>query len=434
VAVAVLAAAAGACERRTAPRHLLLVSIDALRADRVGAYGYARPTTPFLDELARRGRLFEHAFVATHGTTPSHTTMLSGLYQETHGVGLDGIDGGVVRSAIPDDVPLVQELLRAHGHFTIGVTEGGNAGGAFGFGRGFDRFHDRSRNVRQGSERLLADVRRQLAVEPERPIFAFLHTYQVHSPYRSPLSARRLMGLADGERGPGNDFLLRHAHQAHRLPPGMLRRLSDLYDASLRHTDDTLRELFRGLEEAGFLRGALVVVTADHGEELGEHGGLLHRDLLYDELLRVPLVIAGPGVPAGRVEALASGVDVAPTLLAWAGVPPPSGLPGLSLAGAAPPERPAVYAQYAHRRFAVRTARWKLIESAEGRIELYDLRNDPGEREEVSARHPEERQRLQAALAAWRKRVQPGDRGAGAPVALDAEREAELRALGYLGN
>jgi arylsulfatase A-like enzyme len=430
--VAVLAVSAAGCERPASPRHVLLISIDTLRADRLGAYGYRRPTSPFLDELARRGRLFEHAFVNTHGTTSSHTTILSGLYQETHGVGLDGIEGGVVARTIPAEVPMVQELLGARGYFTIGVTEGGNVGGAFGFARGFDRFDDRSRGIGQGTSRLLAEVRSRLAAEPERPLFAFLHTYQVHSPYRSPLATRRLMGIEDDRRGPDNRFLLRHARRAHQLPPGMLRRLSDLYDASVRFTDDSLRALFADLAAAGFLQHALVVVTADHGEELGEHGGLLHRDLLYDELLRVPLLLDGPGIDPARPRQLVSSIDIAPTLLAWAGAPLPAALPGVSLLDPRPGERAAVIAQYAHRRFALRTARWKLIENvADGGVELYDLAADPGERRDLAAVHPQQRQRLQAALAAWRQRIQPpGTRGTA--VVLDPEQEAALRALGYL--
>jgi arylsulfatase A-like enzyme len=116
--------------------NILLISIDALRADHLGCYGYDRATSPFIDELARRGVFFEHASVNTHGTTPSHTTMLTGLYQETHRVALTD----VARSGIPREVTLLPEILKREGYETIAVTGAGNVGGRFGFARGFDEF------------------------------------------------------------------------------------------------------------------------------------------------------------------------------------------------------------------------------------------------------------------------------------------------------
>jgi arylsulfatase A-like enzyme len=327
--LALLAAGAG-CARET-PRHVLLISIDALRADRLGAYGYAQPTSPFLDRLAVRGRVFEHAIVNTHGTTASHTTILSGLYQETHGVMLDGARGGVAVRQIPEEVPLLQETLRAHGWATLGVTDGGNAGRRFGFARGFDRFDDRGGGVEAVTERLAGWIAGALEARPDGPVFAFLHTYQVHSPYAPPRRYRERFGVPAEAPNAGSRFLLRHARSARSLEPAVLRRISGLYDAEIRYTDDTLGAFFARLEALGFLERALVVVTADHGEEMGEHGGLLHRDLLYDELLRVPLILAGEGVEAGRDRSLAGSVDVAPTVLAWAGVAPPRPLEGLAL-------------------------------------------------------------------------------------------------------
>ena len=164
------------------PPNILFISIDALRADRLEAYGYDRPTSPFLAELGREGLVFENAFVNTHGTTPSHTTMLSGLYQEQHGVGLDPAEaGGVVERPHPRPVELLPEILRAHGYSTVGVTDGGNAGEAFGFARGFDRFDDRGGGIEKGARRVLRMVGEAGA---KAPLFVFLHTYEVHSPYR----------------------------------------------------------------------------------------------------------------------------------------------------------------------------------------------------------------------------------------------------------
>lgn len=431
----VLATCAGCA--REAPRHVLLVSIDTLRADRLGVYGYPRPTSPFLDRLGGRGRVFENAVVNTHGTTASHTTILSGLYQQTHGVMLDGSRGGVAEHRIPDEVPLLQEALRVRGYATLAVTDGGNVGRRFGFARGFDRFDDRGGGVEKVTRRLERWIAGALEDRPDRPIFAFLHTYQVHSPYAPPARYRERFGVAPDAPGAASGFLLRHAGSADSLDHATLRAISALYDAEIRYTDDTLAAFFERLEALGFLRRALVVVTADHGEEMGEHGGLLHRDLLYDELLRVPLIVAGEGVEPGRDRSLAGSVDVAPTVLEWAGVPPPRTLEGipLPLGGRAPSGRRAIVAQYGNARYAVRTRSWKLIDNRGGgtdRFELYDLNADPGERHDVAGIHPEIAERLRAELSAWlQERGTPVP--AGPPVTLDDEEERRLRALGYLG-
>jgi len=434
LAVLALAAAGAAACARPAPRHVLLISIDALRADRLGVYGYPRPTSPFLDRLARDGRVFENAFVNTHGTTASHTTILSGLYQQSHGVVLEGGRGGVAGHRIPDQVPLVQETLRAHGYTTLGVTAGGNVGRGFGFARGFDRFDARRGGVGKVAERLAGLVADALAARPDGPIFAFLHTYQVHSPYAPPARYRARFGVPADAPDAGSAFLLRHAAAAGALDAAALDVISGLYDAEIRYTDDTLGALFARLEALGFLERCLVVVTSDHGEELGDHGGLLHGDRLYDELLRVPLIIAGEGVEPGRDRSLAGSVDVAPTVLAWAGVRPDRKLEGvpLPLAGGAAARRRAIVAQYGTARYAVRTRSWKLIENRDGDAELYHLESDPGEQDDVADRHPRIVERLRAELAAWMaERGEPVP--AGAPVTLDAEEERRLRALGYLG-
>jgi arylsulfatase A-like enzyme len=432
--------------------NILLISIDALRADRLEAYGYERPTSPFLAELGRRGIVFENTSVNTHGTTPSHTTILSGLYQEQHGVGLVGEEGaapspfeqgeagpstvgaralargagGVVASRIPDDVALLPEILRAHGYATIGVTDGGNAGDAFGFARGFDRFDDRGGGIEKGARRV---VRLLGEVDPEAPKFVFLHTYEVHSPYRPGEPQRTLLGVPQGMTAASSDYLLEHATAAASLPKDELDALSLLYDAEIRVVDDALRALFEELDATGFLRHAIVIVTSDHGEEFGEHGGLLHRDLLYDVLLRVPLIVVGPGIaPARRAEPVSS-VDIAPTVLELVGIAKPAAMEGSSLLAERP--RAAVIAQYGSTRYAIRTRQWKLIWSAPGSIELFDLGADPGERNNVAPERPDVAATLGAALDRWREQHR-GSAKSGSPVELSADEWRELESLGYL--
>jgi arylsulfatase A-like enzyme len=306
------------------------------------------------------------------------------------------------------------------------VTDGGNAGEAFGFARGFDRFDDRGGGIEKGARRV---VRLLGEVGADAPLFVFLHTYEVHSPYRPAAKQRALLGVPDEAPSASSAYLLEHTADAASLPPRELDAVSRLYDAEIRVVDDALRALFDQLDAMGFLRDAVVIVTADHGEEFGEHGGLLHRDLLYDVLLQVPLIVSGPGIePARRAEPVSS-IDIAPTILELARIAAPAAMEGSSLLS--PRRRGAVIAQYGSSRYAIRTREWKLIRSSSGVTELYDLRADPGERDNVAAGHAKVVATLEAALDRWREQHQ-GGASPGQPVDLTSDEWRELESLGYV--
>jgi arylsulfatase A-like enzyme len=335
----------------------------------------------------------------------------------------------VVAGRIPETVELLPEILRARGWATVGVTDGGNAGGAFGFARGFDRFDDRGGGVEKGARRVVRLLGEVGADAPDAPLFVFFHTYEVHSPYRPAARQRELLGVPDDAPAASSAYLLEHTADAASLPPGELDAISHLYDAEIRVVDDALRALFDQLEAIGFLRDAVVIVTADHGEEFGEHGGLLHRDLLYDVLIKVPLIVTGPGIePARRAEPVSS-VDIAPTILELARIAAPAAMEGSSLLRTR--RRTAVIAQYGSSRYAIRTREWKLIRSSSGVTELYDLRADPGERDDVAASHANVAATLGAALDRWREQHR-GGAAPGAPVDLTADELRELESLGYV--
>ena len=415
--------------------HIVLVSIDTLRADHVGSYGYARDTTPFLDELAARGVRFEHAFVNTHGTTPSHTTLLSGLYQETHRVGWTegGHDSRLDR--VPESLPWLPSLLSAAGWATISVNDGGNVGDAFGFARGFDLHSDAGGGAWNVTRRALELIRQVRKNRPDQPLFLFLHTYEVHSPYEPPPRFAGRFGSGSSTIPATSQFLVERASLADELSTADLEHLVALYDEGLAYTDYVVRNFFDQLARSELLPGALVVVTADHGEEFGEHGGLVHRGLLYEELIRVPLLVSGPGIPENLVEPrLVSHIDITPSILGWAGLEVPAELPGQAVFGRDGVRGGrVVFAQYGGSRYAVRTARWKLVESlAPPGMELFDLSTDPAERTNLAPAHPAEVTRLAAALDAWRsKQTRPGGTEP-EPAELDEADRERLRALGYL--
>lgn len=416
------------------PPNILLISIDALRADHLSCYGYDRHTSPVLDGLAARGTRFSKAFVNTHGTPPSHATLLSSLYQESHRVGMASEFSAV--HTIPVRVEMVQEVFAAAGWDTLAVTGGGYMSADFGFSRGFDEYIDRARSIDQGAEILLERLRPPIG--GNRPVFAFLHTYQVHSPYAPPEGFRRLFGEYRGGIEATSDALLEIQASASKvLTREDFEYLEALYDGEIRYTDEVLGEMLASLDAIGFLENAVVVVTADHGEEFGEHGGVLHGGKLFEELLHVPLIISGTGIDRGFVDpALVSLIDVAPTLLSLAGLEIPDEMEGRSVFGRPESERwedQRVFAQYGDRLYCVRTPRWKLIQwTANQRARLFDLHRDPGERRDFSGQHPDLAAGLLAEIEEWRARRPVLDLGAPEDIELSQDKLDELRALGYV--
>jgi arylsulfatase A-like enzyme len=433
--VATVAVFAGCGTNGTPPPNILLISIDALRADHLGCYGYHRNTSPFLDTVAARGIRFSHAFVNTHGTPPSHATMLSSLYQESHRVGIPGETPSDSDMALPTEIELLQEVLRTRGWTTVAVTGGGYLKGDFGFNRGFDAFVGHRQDVEQGVTRLVDLVERALATG--RPVFAFFHTYQVHTPYRPPTAYHDLFGEYSSDvEVTGKALVKIQADAGARLSPGDFDYLEVLYDREIRYTDDTLRKLFGRLDELGFLGRALVVVTSDHGEEFGDHGGLLHGGSLYEELIRVPLIVHGIGLPSGLVKPrLASTVDIPPTMLAAVGLEPPPSMEGRDLFARQPLEwsQQRVFSQYGTQIYSLRTPRWKLIEYP-GRDHqlLFDLSNDPTESNDLASQHPELADRLREELEQWRMDRPRLERLARPSIELSHETREQLKALGYV--
>ena len=420
----------------TGTPNILLISLDALRADHLGCYGYDRPTSPFIDQLASRGTRFSHASVNTHGTPPSHTTMLSSLYQETHRVGYGGGTPEGRNDTIPAEVELVQEILQAHDWHTIGVTGGGYMSGVFGFSRGFDSFSDKARSVAQGTSLLLESIKP--ALEDGRPIFAMYHTYEIHSSYEPPPQYRTIYGEYHSDIPPTSESLIPIQSTAGKiLEPEDFDFLESQYDGEIRYTDDVLESFFGQLESIGFLENALIIITSDHGEEFGDHGGLLHRATLYEELLDIPLILIGPMVPEAVVDPqLVSLIDITPTILEAARLPTTDIMEGRSLFNRSPEgawSSQRSFAQYTSLLYSVRSPRWKLIHRPkEKRIQLFDLRHDPTERRNLSKQFPGTVEHLYAELDAWRENLPQLDITDDHSQELSTETIDELRALGYV--
>jgi arylsulfatase A-like enzyme len=416
----------------------VLISIDTLRPDFLGAYDHARATSPALDALARDGVLFETALSTAPWTLPAHGSLLTGLYPSRHGL--------IGELGLPYQVKTLAEILATAGFQTAAIVNSHHLSPRYGLDRGFASFRYAVEFPTPVEPSVVGDWAREwIAAGPREPFFLFVHFYDVHSDYHSlpEVEARFVTPYAGRVDGSTSQLML---HREGRFPLDAADRLHlvQLYEAGVRQMDDGIARLLDDLERAGLREQSLLVVTSDHGEEFLEHGDVLHGRTQYEEMLRVPLVLSGPGLPAGRrVAEPVSLVDVVPTVLAQLRVPAPSGLDGRDLAplwrGEAAPElhERVLLGEADHSREApnltasARHGHLKLVvDRASGQVRLFDLSDDPGESRDASAQHPEEVARLRAAIDHLL-----AERPLGPPIELEPLTLAEverLEALGYV--
>jgi choline-sulfatase len=392
--------------------NVLLITIDTLRADRVGCYGYRNAATPTLDALAARGVRFETAVAHTPLTGPSHASILTGLSPLGHG--FRNNSGFVLAPAVRT---AAQDFKQA-GYRTGAVISGFPLDRRFGFDRGFDAYED---HLPRGND-------------PRR-------TPYVERPANATTDAA-LRWLASADAGQSTRwFLWVHYYDPHAPyePPGDLatRYAASPYDGEVAFVDRELGRLLQALEHQQELGRTLVVAAADHGESLGEHGEGTHGVFVYDATIRIPLIMAGPRIAAGtRSDTVGRLIDVLPTMLDYAAIPLRADLDGRSLRptieghpmGDAPAYAESLYAQLElgwaplH---AWRTSKTKFIDAP--RPELYDLEHDASELANVAAAQPARLEELRRALDGALRQSPPS-----ASAAIDPEAAERLRALGYV--
>jgi arylsulfatase A-like enzyme len=460
-----LAAGCGAGpEAERGIRNVVLVSLDAVGARHVGAYGYARDTTPNLDAVARDGVVFEAAYTQQPWTLTSHLTMMTGLNPRVHGASKR-------RPASPAAEPLAEQLRERGFETAAFVSQPVLLHPRFGHARGFDRYEldksDARKNVAPVLE-WLAEQAAARAEDPEHRFFLFVHYYDAHSdgkaplPYHVPPPYRDRFipeGETWGREGPTS--LLLQLRRTESATPRDREFLTAYYDAGVRYVDEEgLGPLVTALDELGLADETLLIVTADHGEEIFEHGYVLHGQP-YDETARVPLVLRGPGLPAGlRIPHLAGLVDLAPTLLALLDFPVPVTAQGRDLTPLIREEGPVRRVVFVDGIYEsgrtwgssvvadIDGRRWSYVArvmpqdvpggrkfTLEGPGELYDLAADPNEQHDLAAERPDLARRLGERLVAWFRtnEERAGHLRRGETVELvSPEEEAQLRALGYL--
>ena len=326
--------------------NVLLISIDTLRADRLGCYGYGANTSPTLDQLAARGLQFTQAISQSPWTTPAHMSLMTSLVPSSHTVNHDFRQyrkhqrGRGNFRILPEDVPTLAGLLKARGFHTLALTGGGTIGGQLGFARGFDQYVESARKLRPETWSQLVEW---LANPNLRPFFLFFHTFEVHAPYLHIEDAKevlrpnefdRLQAFIDDNPNMSPRDLKRYLQEQNLFRKEVT---SLLYDGGIRFTDRFLARLFNELRRRDLWATTLIVVTSDHGEEFEEHrrGKFynVHCDTTYEELVRVPLIWHVPNHSwEGRViPDQVRLIDVAPTILELLELPVPSSMQGKSL-------------------------------------------------------------------------------------------------------
>ena len=426
---------------------IILITVDALRADHLGTYGYSRPTSPAIDAFAREAVVVEDAISQAPYTKASIASLFTGLFPTAHKAfttsrPFDKTMTGHVSGELPGTDVLSPRLktlaqcLSDAGYQTIGINTNPFLIADFGFGRGFATYEFLTGGEVQlatagaVTARALAQIDQR---DSRRPLFLWFHLMEPHSPYTPPDRLRRLF---PAEEPPLNV-------PAGTIPPWVVvdgstdaHLYAALYDAEIRSADEALGTFFDGLKQRKLWDRSIVMLTADHGEEFYDHGGFEHNRTLYEEMLHVPLIVKAPGLQAGRLDEQLEEVDILPTLVARAGGHVPTGLSGADVWPVLNRRRHAeryAYAELVGERYALRTREWKLISTLHGTHELYNLTSDPHERQsrvaEDTDRTAEMRDVLTKVLASA---VQSGSRLQGEFAPIPPRVLERLKSLGYV--
>lgn len=445
-----LALATSACGGASERPHVVLITVDTLRADHLSMNGYPRATSPALDAFARSATRFTRATATVPKTCPSMTTIFTGLGAQEHGVRFNF-------TTIPAAVPLVAERFRALGYRTAAFVSNPVLRPAAGFARGFGtyRFFEQGDVVRDVTDAF----REWSAADWDTPTFVWIHYLDPHGPYEPPTTVQAQLDtfLADdlgrdptrvsldaertpeekARRGSGNKLL--GAIPLYQQLGAEDRRSVFVarYDAEIRLVDAAFGEVVDALRARGVFEPSLVLFTADHGESLGEHElWFAHGWFPYQATLHVPFVVKEPGQTRGRtIDALVSHLDVLPTLERFVpglGAPPGRGHDVFQL----PVERAPILIEnsdrYPVKFLGLRTERWKyLVRQNDGAEELYDLDADPHETENLAARETERISVLRTVLANALRRARSGANDTDTIETDDAEALDRIRALGY---
>jgi arylsulfatase A-like enzyme len=440
---------------------VVVVLVDAMRADHLSAYGYARATSPTIDRLAAEGVLFANAYAHGNRTIVSTPALFTSMYPSMHGA----VGFREIMVPLPESRRTFTELYRDAGYATLGMMSNIYLKTPFGLTRGFDRVEEFNvTRYRTSVYRLLAAagllrlpeyaragtpsatevtdaaIAWLGRVPEDRPAMFYMHYMDVHHPYTPPAAYDAMFRPGDAVDAIDAQALFTKTTWLVRGPPPIaltddeLTRLTDLYDACIRYTDAEIGRFLDALARRRANRERIVIITSDHGDEFMEHGTLYHTNIAHEELIRVPLVVWwSDGSRAGtRVEDLARHIDVLPTMAEWLETAAPPQAMGSSLtpliaAEETPPRESVAEGDFCA---ALVYDGWKILRvDSSGVDHLYDLRADPGETDDLAGSEPERLEDMRRRLDAYFAMIE--ERG-GEERRATSETLRQLRALGYV--
>lgn len=441
---AVIALLSFGCSRATSPKNIILITVDTLRSDRLGCYGYPHPTTPAVDHFAEDALLFEKAYAQASSTCPSIAALITSRMPSEVGVHHN-------RHRLGKGFPTLAEVLSENGFTTAAFISNFVLRKGTGFERGFDIYND-SMTSHESNRKLLErraesttdDVISWLETCPKEPFFLWVHYQDPHGPYTPPTSYSELfleeldvfnieIPLNADNSGVSGIPLYQHLEEKTDLRSYIARYLGEI-----RYFDDSFGRLLQKLKEIGLYTSSLIVFTSDHGESLGEHDHFFaHGEYLYQDQILVPLIIRAPGQSADRITVPVSLLDLYPTFLGLVGVNGKYVGRGIDLLKNRRKERP-IFAQTFKAKYISRNRQsmicgnYKIINSGRDEYEVYNLLDDPMELRDIKEIKPELADSLRNIFQQFFSRFKKGSMDHNAEeLELDEETLKKLESLGY---
>jgi len=438
-------------------KNVILISIDTLRADHLGCYGYDKNTSPHIDSLASEGTLFLHPYSSSPWTLPSHVSIMSSLYSIHHQVYYS-------REKMDPSLITLADMLRKNDFFATAFTGGGFVSAHYGFSKGFDAYYEGRGGVfhMNSAELIYQSFSNWIDQNKGKRFFLFLHTYQPHNPYVCPHPYNtlfldknpkwehlNLLGYLGGKKGIYK-----------KLPEKERKNAVGLYDGEIRYLDENLiGPLIEKLKSAGLYHKTMIVFTSDHGEEFFDHGGWDHGHSLYNESIRVPLIIKFPGdkFKGEKISGALSQVDIVPTILEEMNIDPSGlGFDGKSLIpmikGKGDKHRafladigPNVLSSHIPQKISMNKGKYKLILNKEfsqedldfftappphkNQIELFNLLTDPKEKNNIAQENPDITNLIVQKINDIYSQAKKRKTG---KTEIDEKLKEQLKALGYI--
>jgi arylsulfatase A-like enzyme len=423
--------------------NIILITIDTLRADHLSCYGYPRQTSPFIDSIARESTVFTGAYSTSSWTAPSMASIFTGLYPRGHGV-VHGVAQGpsaaiTGQEMLVNDFATMAEIFKKAGYTTFGVSSNGHISRGTGFGQGFDYF-DIHWFMKSPASNL--SVKKWLnPIRKASRYFLWIHYFDPHNPYAPRLPWYRAYIAQSNSYSKWLREVMPNPKEfieELKTDANGLNVLKDRYDSEINYCDYYIKELFALLQPG---ENTLVIITADHGEAFLEHGQLLHGDTLFEEEIRIPLIIKVPGKnkTAKTLPQVVSNRDILATLVDFTGMKPGVEIPGKSLmslisgASTVAPEYICYELDWNGWAKGVRCDNWKLLLTGHGEKEmfLFDIQVDPSEQQNLVGRQPDQVRLLESRLNEWLS-VHPEFKAPKIRLPVDKNQEDKLRTLGYI--